>query len=62
MTDPAPSYRAPRAPEWVHRRLADLPVEPVEASAADEDLDLKQRIERSPRHSTDGYDPEVGLG
>jgi hypothetical protein len=59
MTDPALPYRVPHAPEWVYRRLAGLPVEPVDATVTDEDLDLEYRIERSPRHSTDGYD-ELG--
>jgi hypothetical protein len=57
MTTP---YCAPRAPEWVYRRLAGLPVEVPEATVTDEDLDLEQRIERSSRHSLDGFDELVG--
>jgi hypothetical protein len=49
-------FRAPRAPEWVYNRalLTDL-----EATATDEDLALEEMIERSGRHSLDGFDPEV---
>jgi hypothetical protein len=59
MAAPRP-YRVPRAPEWVYRRLAGLPVTTPEATTTDEDLDLERRIERAPRHSTDGYDDGSG--
>ncbi len=52
-------YKVPRAPEWAYRRLAALPTTTPEATTTDEDLDLEERIERSPRHSLDSFDPWV---
>jgi hypothetical protein len=50
----------PRAPEWVYDRLAGRTPATPEATVTDEDLDLEERIERSTRHSIDGYDDGSG--
>jgi hypothetical protein len=60
MTAPPLSYRVPRAPEWVYERLAGRKPTTPGATEQDEDLDLEERIERSTRHSLDGYDDGAG--
>jgi hypothetical protein len=50
----------PRAPEWVYERLAGRKPTTPGATEQDEDLDLEERIERSTRHSLDGYDDGAG--
>ena len=60
MAAPALPYRVPCAPEWVYEVLAGRKPTTPEATVTDEDIDLEQRIERSPRHSIDGFDELLG--
>jgi hypothetical protein len=49
-------YKVPRAPEWVY----DPSLITAEVSPAEEDRVIEEMIERSSRHSLDGFDPLVG--